>query len=117
MLNGTSKKKAGKIVLLACSNKSEIEVFNELADQLKILANMLGREFAGSILRPQIWALSALDNFGKFSLEFLNNIFIAGAELIRDEKLKKTTLTAISSELINKKSFITQIQSYYQQVI
>ena len=117
LTNGTPKKKNGKIVLLACSNDSEISVFDELVDNIKSVSVLLDRDFAGAILRTQVWAMSALDYFGNVSDDVFKNLFIAGEELISEGKIKRTTLLEISSELVNKRSFITQIEHEYIQAI
>ena len=113
MLNGTSSKKAGKIVLLACSSDSGTEVFNEIINDIKSVSVLLGRDFAGAILRPHTRALSALDYFSNFSENIYSNITLAGEELIRNGKISRNTILNISSELTTKNSFISQVEKEF----
>jgi hypothetical protein len=113
MDNGHSQK--GKIVLVSTSSMWDLRVFELISSHLEDVSMVFGREFAGALLRPHAWALSAAESLGIDVDDIYASLFQAGKDLVGKGKIPSKTINNISRELVPKNSFVSEINSMFRR--
>jgi multimeric flavodoxin WrbA len=98
--------KGGKLVLVSSCGFWEIDNFDALVMQMKILSHHLDREFAGSLLRPHGPVLKMMLNMGIAVSDVLDAAEEAGCQLVKEGKISDLILNTISRELVPLDAYI-----------
>lgn len=96
----------GKLVLVSNCGFWEMDNFDALVMQMKILSHHLNREFAGSLLRPHGPVLRGLLNAGTSANDVLAACEEAGRQLVRESTITDATLRTVGRELIPLETYV-----------
>lgn len=105
----------GKVVLVSNCGFWEMDNFDPLIVHMKAACKNMNREFAGALLRPHGPAMSIMLEMGMPLDEVFDAAREAGRELVRDGKMKKDTLDAVSRELMPLDAFLAGANQHFQQ--
>jgi len=109
--------KGGKLVLVSNCGFWEMDNFDALVMQMKILCQHLDREFAGSLLRPHGPILRGMLNMGTSANDVVQAAEEAGRQLVKEGKIADLTLKTISRELIPLEAYIQGSNQYIKQML
>jgi len=98
--------KLRRIVLVSSCAFWEMENFDKLVFTIKEIAEALGAEYAGSVLRPHAVVLKSMMNSGQNVDSILRAAKEAGTELVSKGKISKETLDKVSSPLITFEEYL-----------
>lgn len=91
-----------KIVLVSTGGWWEKENFETVMRITEELAKVASVEFAGAVLRPHAFLMKEKGELTKDGVAVLNRVKRAGYELIKEGRMNKETLEAISRPLISE---------------
>jgi multimeric flavodoxin WrbA len=94
--------KIQKIILVSTGGWWEKENFETVVRITEELAKVASVEFAGAVLRPHAFLMKKKGKLTKDGETVLNGVKRAGYELIKEGKMNKVTLEAISRPLISE---------------
>ncbi len=94
--------KIQKIVLVSTGGWWEKENFETVVRITEELAKVVSVEFAGTVLRPHAFLMKKKGKLTKDGEAVLNGVKRVGYELIREGRMNKETLEAISRPLISE---------------
>jgi multimeric flavodoxin WrbA len=98
--------KGGKLVLVSSCGFWEMDNFDPLVMQMKVLSQHLDREFVGPLLRPHGPILKMMLNKGAPVKDILEAAEEAGRLLIREGKISEPVLKIISRQIIPLETYI-----------
>lgn len=109
--------KRGKVVLVSNCGFWEIDNFDPLLAQMRVICKSTAREFAGALLRPHGGAMRPMLDAGLS----LDDIFAAareaGCQLIETGRMSDEALRTISRELVPMDTYIRVANQRFQQVL
>lgn len=97
--------KIQKIMLVSTGGWWEKENFKTVVSIIEELAKVASVEFAGAVLRPHAFLMKKKGKLTKNGETVLNGVKRAGYELIKEGRINKETLEAISRPLISEEEF------------
>lgn len=109
--------KNGKVLLLTTSEHWGKEVFEELSNQIQSVALLFSKKYFGEILRPHFGVFaSKLEQDKDFHDYIHTNLSYLAKDLIYKEHISNGYLEKISSQLISKSEFDSQIEKFLEKV-
>lgn len=97
--------KIQKIVLVSTGGWWEKENFETVVRITEELAKVASVEFVGAVLRPHAFLMKEKGKLTKDGEAVLNRVKRAGYKLIKEERMNKETLEAISRPLVSEEEF------------
>ncbi len=98
--------KRSKIVLVSNCGFWEMDNFDPLLAQMRMLCRVIGFEFAGSLLRPAGPLLAAMLEMGAPVEDILEAAREAGRQLVRDGVISARVQQIVSRDLMPRDSYI-----------
>jgi len=92
-------------VLVSTGGWWEKENFETVVRITEELAKVVSVEFAGAVLRPHAFLMKEKGKLTKDGEAVLNAVKRAGYELVKEGRMNKETLEAISRQLVSEKEF------------
>jgi multimeric flavodoxin WrbA len=102
--------RGGKVVLVSNCGFYEMDNFDPLIVHLKAACRNFDREFTGALLRPYGWALKYKLKEGK-GVDIVDAAKLAGTELVRDGRMKKGTMSAVSRHFMSLEEYLKWVDS------
>jgi hypothetical protein len=107
----------GKIVLVSASPKWNLDVFDPLVVQLKMLSQDANREFAGALLRPHAPALRHMMDIGKETAHILDAAKEAGRAFVKNGSIFNNLAKVVSSELMPQAVYIRHLNAEFAKAL
>lgn len=109
--------KAGKGVLVSVSAFPELENFDPLVAHVEAICANLHLEFAGALLRPYAAVLPMLKERGLPVDGVFEAAREAGRQLVRDGKMSRDTLAAVSREVVPRELVVQGLNAHIKQIL
>lgn len=109
--------KTMKVALISTCGFWEVDNFEPLLVQMRMLCNTIGFEFAAALLRPAAPIFSAMLAQGMNLDDILNAAREAGRQVVTEPAASQEVLDIVSRELIDRESYIAMMNSYFERAM
>ncbi len=112
--SGTTR---AKLVLVSNCGFWEMDNFDPLLAQMRMLCKVIGYEFAGALLRPAGPLLAGMLEMGAPVRDVLEAAREAGRQLGRDGAMRAETLQIVSREMLPLEAYVGHLNQLFEQTL
>jgi multimeric flavodoxin WrbA len=106
--------KRGKLVLVSTSGFTEMDNFDPLVIHVKAACLNMGREYAGSLLRPYGWFMKELNRRGYPVEKVTEACEDAGRQIILEGKISQEIQDQVSQDFVTREQVLKYNNSFYE---